>query len=127
MVTKEEIEVFLKEREEHMETRRKALEEALKNKGEAYHKVTSYMVRVGELDVAIGYFVEPNRFTKMKAMDLISQSLSEAGDMIMAVCLLPESDPRISDGKPENDTLYMTFLEFAYGMVKTYVSVVKKN
>lgn len=127
MVTKEEVEKYLAEREEHMETRRKALEDALVAKGEPYNKVTSYMVRVGELDVAIGYFVEPNRYTKMKAMDLIAQSLSEAGDMIMAVCLLPESDPRITDGLPQNDTLYMTFLEFAYGMVKTYIGVVKKN
>jgi hypothetical protein len=113
---------------EACETQRVAIENRLKAiPGTIYYKVHAFAVSVADGDVAIGYIQEPHRITKMRAWDLMQRSLSEAGEILLRSCLLPESDGRILDDKPENDALYMTFIAHAQSLLTMYVDVVKKN
>ena len=68
---------------------------------------------------ATAYFTLPNRFTKMHAIDLANQSLSQSGDMLLNACLIKEeSDKRILDDKPENDSIYLAFNMYASTLVE---------
>jgi len=118
---------YLLDAEVKAEQTRITLEAGLKAKNEAYCKVTAFIVDMGQDNVAIGYFQEPNRLTKMRAMDLLTRSESEAGDLLLTACLLPDSDTRIMNPSPENDVLYMTFLGKAQELVTWYATVIKKN
>jgi hypothetical protein len=97
---------------EACEPQRLAIENKLKAiPGNTYHKVHAFAVSVGDGDVVIGYIQEPQRLTKMRAWDVMQRSLSEAGDILLRSCLLPESDG----------------ISHAQSLLTMYVDVVKKN
>ncbi len=76
----------------------------------------------------IGYLKEPDRLTKMRAIDMCEQSRTQAGALILVTCLIQEeSDKRILEEKPENDKIYLGAIDFAVGQVTMYNELLKKK
>lgn len=93
--------------------------------------VHAYIVNVSsdfpEDPYAIAYIKEPVRFVKTQAIDAMDQSVSMAGDIILKHGLLPESDHRILLEDTKYDTLYLTMIRHARGLLMYYADVIKKN
>jgi hypothetical protein len=59
-------------------------------------------------DTVVGYYKEPVRLAKQRALDAYSNGMQSAGAMLLEACLLKEeSDPRIVSEAPENDKYYL--------------------
>jgi hypothetical protein len=94
--------------------------------GEPIH---AHVINAGEQGMIIGFFKQPNRSLKMYALDMSTNSLSQANDTILKSCLIvDESDKRILEDKPENDAIYLTFNMYASTLVELYnLNIQKKN
>lgn len=79
-------------------------------------------------DCVIGYLKDPDRLTKMRAIDMYEQSRTQAGDIILRSGLIQEeSDSRILEEKKENDPFYLGAIDFAVKSVGMYLDVLKKK
>lgn len=86
-------------------------------------KVHALMVYDKEGKPVIGFLKEPNRPTKMMALDKTLTSPSSAGSTLLEACLIKEeSDPRID----KEDFLFLGIALKALGMVEIATDV-KKN
>ena len=111
------------------ELRLKAIEEIrlmLEKKHEC--KVTALSFPVAENDKAVLYVKEPDRYTKMKAMDVSENSYTSAAALVLSACaIVEESDARFFDQNPKNDALYLGALMEVNGLVQYIVADVKKK
>lgn len=107
-------------------------DEAISNKAvelsnELKCKVTPFAF-IHEGENVIGYLREPDRLTKMRAIDLCEQSRTQAGALILISCLIQEhSDRRILEERPENDKIYLGAIDFAVNQVTYYNELLKKK
>lgn len=102
---------------EQLEEKRKQLE--------AQHGKTVHLWIVYDENESpiIAYALEPSRDAKRAALDKSTISMTGAGDLLLRACLIrEESDPRILDDKPENDTIYFSFLMKAQALVRFYAT-----
>lgn len=83
---------------------------------------------VSDKDIAILYIKEPDRYTKMKAIDVSSDSMTAANSLVLGACsITAESDSRFFDGKSENDKLYLGALMKCSELVQWIIGDVKKK
>jgi hypothetical protein len=93
-----------------------------------YGKEITPFVFIIKDEAIIGYMQEPDRLSKMRAIDMYEQSRTQAGDIILKTGLLQnESDKRILDEKPENDSIYLGAIEFATKFVLIASEQLKKK
>ena len=93
-----------------------------------YGKEITPFVFIIKAEPVIGYMQEPDRLSKMRAIDMYEQSKTQAGDIILRTGLLQaESDKRILDESPENDTVYLGAIDFATKFVKIAMEQLKKK
>jgi hypothetical protein len=73
----------------------------------------------------IGFIREPNRATKMVALDkMFMQSPTLAGETVLDTSLIKEhSDPRIT----EDDSCFLGAVTFCIGLIEAYQNEVKKK
>jgi len=103
------------------DVKKEAEEKAVKLSEQLGSKVTAHIITTEKGEHIVGFFKEPNRMTKMYALDMASQSLSQANDMLLNACLIKEeSDHRILEDKPENDAIYLSFNMYASTLVQLY-------
>jgi len=108
--------------DDQIEETRKSLEEKLKRKVYAF----AFVVEGDEQVVA--YLRDPERLLKMRAMDMIMQSLTGSCEMLLKACIIePESSSRIMSGLPEDDQIFMSALLEVQRVFKFYTDVLKKN
>jgi hypothetical protein len=76
----------------------------------------------------IGFFKNPDRLVKMRALDMSLQSWTNSADILLKTSLITEhSDSRIMSESSENDTIYFSFLLKANELVKFYSEQQKKS
>ena len=114
---------------EEIQTR---VEEKAKELSAKYNvKVTPFFfVTKDKKEVIEGYLREPGRLDKMRAIDLYEQSRTQAGALLLITSLLKgegESDPRIMDEKPSNDSIYLGAIEVAIDQVEMLNNLIKKK
>ena len=91
--------------DKQIETKRAELETKL---GRTVY-VFMFLTREGEQ--IIGYVKDPERLVKMRAMDMLMQSLSGSCEMLLKACLIAEeSSPRLSSEKAEDDKVFISAL-----------------
>ena len=77
----------------------------------------------------VGYLKEPDRISKMRALDMFTMGqFALSASTLLETCLIKEeSDTRILSELPEHDSIYLGFLMEAQALVKYYSSQTKKN
>lgn len=116
--------VYLDQLEKEVEVKRLELKEKFKR------EVYSYIVKIKDGDYAISFIQEPQRLTKMRAMDSMNTngSISSVGDMVLQSSLIKEeSDRRVLDLNPEYDSLYLTMINACSELISMYSTVLKKK
>lgn len=74
------------------------------------------------------YFSKPNRRVALAAIDkAITIGTTASGELIINACLLPESDPRLTNQSEEFTSLYLGLVMFASNLVEIRVGELKKN
>jgi hypothetical protein len=90
-------------------------------------EITPFVFIINE-DPIIGYMQEPDRLSKMRAIDMYEASRTQAGDVILRTGLLQaESDKRILDENSANDAIYLGAIDFATKFVKIASEQLKKK
>ena len=72
---------------------------------------------------------EPNRYAKNAAIDEMNISETKSKELLFSVCVIKEhTDPRITDGKPENDMFYYAVLMKMDSLINWYsIDFLKKK
>lgn len=113
---------------EILETAKKQAEAKAIELTAQYGKEITPFVFIINNEPIIGYMQEPDRLTKMRAIDMYEASRTQAGGVILLAGLLQtESDKRILDEKPENDSIYLGAIDFATKFVKIASEQLKKK
>lgn len=110
-----------------VEAKRKELEESL---GSEVHAFEFKDPKTKE--VFTGYLQEPDRLTKMQAIDMAAGSWTFAAKQLLDLTIIKEaSHPFIwedySGRNSQRDAVYFGALQFAQGLVKRYNDVLKKR
>lgn len=99
---------------EQIEEKRKQLETEHGRKVYAH----SFLTETGEQ--VVGYLKDPDRLTKMRALDISLQSLSNAAKTLLEVSLIKEeSSPLILD-ENSDDRIYFSFIMKANELLQFY-------
>jgi len=82
-----------------------------------------------EHGIVIGYLTEPDRITKMRALDLVTMSrFTEASDIVLRTSLIAEeSDKRILSEDSKYDKIYLGAIMAAQQLVQFYTDPIKKK
>lgn len=119
-IEKKEIEKKNSELEKGFEAKAEEMSLTLKT------KITANWVKHND-EYVVGYMQEPDRFTKMQAMDMMVKSLTQASDIVLRASLIhKESDSRILD-EAADDKIYLGFIMKAQESVQFYGVQSKKN
>ena len=90
-------------------------------------EITPFVFIINEEPI-VGYMQEPDRLSKMRAIDMYEASRTQAGDIILRTGLLQdESDKRILNEATENDSIYLGAIDFATKFVKIASEQLKKK
>lgn len=90
-------------------------------------KVKAHWAQREDKSLVVGYLKEPDRFTKMQALDASMRSFTQGADILLRACLIhEESDKEILDEKGD-DRIYLGFVMAAQQLVEFYAVQSKKN
>lgn len=93
-------------------------------------KVHPLVFKIDEHDteLVVGFMREPNRMVKMRVLDKsILSPMTAAEEMLQAILIKEESDPRIYSEDPEFDKLYIGAVMRASEIIKFSQQLYKKK
>lgn len=110
---------------EQIEEKRTELEKKHGKKVYAF----SFDIEENGIGQSVGYFLEPERLTKSKCLDLcMVGQFNHASEILLTTSIIKEdSDPRILSEDQKYDALYFGYIMKLQEMVKFYTNGVKKN
>lgn len=79
-------------------------------------------------EAVIGYIKEPSRQVKLAVMDKgLTYPISSVAEILPVLLISEESDPRLSDEKPENDKYFIGACSVVYNIITMATNQFKKK
>lgn len=90
--------------------------------------ITAHVFETENGEQIVGFFKDPDRLVKMRALDMSLQSWTNSADVLLRSCLIEKySDERILKDGSEYDKIYFSFLLKANELVQFYSEKQKKS